>query len=450
MESPTAKIYRHRSPESSPFFKVVSRYFPEFERIYPKKYETKYGFWRPVIHTSVEKFLKCGDLKEGFARIKCNDCGKELFVPFSCHQRCSCPSCHQKRSLLMSLHLTDDVLMNVPHRQFVFTIPKRLRLFFRYDRSLLGELVHAAWEVVNEIYSEEIAFGEATSTMIAGIQTFGDLINWHPHIHALVPEGVFLPSGDFCSITGIDNERFKERWESKVFAFLKKAELLTAEDIEKMRKWKHSGFSVDTSVRIEAGDKQAMMRLIQYIIRCPFSLERMVKVTADGNVLYRAGKGVCHAFPKQGDPNLKAGTKRNFEVFEPLDFLAEVTQHIPKHGQHQFRMYGWYSHKKMGMRKKQEDVKAESEKCNSKSLATWAMLIKMIFEVDPLICPECGGVMKIISIIDRHQKDVVKKILKHCDLWDDSSPPLAPNLFEAELEFTEEVTIDPDFFDMIA
>ncbi len=109
--------------------------------------------------------------------------------------------------------------------------------------------------------------------------------------------------------------------------------------LEKMRKWKHSGFSVDTSVRIEASDKKGMMRLIQYIIHCPFSLERMAKVTADGKVIYRAVKGVCHAFPKQGDPNLKCGTKRNFEVFEPLDFLAEVPQHIPKHGQHQFWLY---------------------------------------------------------------------------------------------------------------
>ncbi len=74
----------------------------------------------------------------------------------------------------------------------------------------------------------------------------------------------------------------------------------------------------------------------------------------------------------------------------------------------------------------------------------------MIFVVVPLTCPECGGAMKIVSIIDRHQKDVVKKILKHSGLWDDSSPPLAPNLFEAEFEFTEEVTIDLDFIDMIA
>ncbi|OGS37535.1 MAG: hypothetical protein A2293_12825 [Elusimicrobia bacterium RIFOXYB2_FULL_49_7] len=27
----------------------------------------------------------------------------------------------------------------------------------------------------------------------------------------------------------------------------------------------------------------------------------------------------------------------------------------------------------------------------------WAALIKMVYEVDPLICPKCGGTMKIIS-----------------------------------------------------
>ncbi len=60
-------------------------------------------------------------------------------------------------------------------------------------------------------------------------------------------------------------------------------------------------------------------------------------------------------------------------------------------------------------------------------------------------------VMKIVSIIDRQKKKVMKKILKHCDLWDDSSPPITKQaLAEAEQEFVEEVTIDPDFFDMIA
>ena len=33
----------------------------------------------------------------------------------------------------------------------------------------------------------------------------------------------------------------------------------------------------------------------------------------------------------------------NLEVFEPLDFLAEFTQHVPGKGEHQIRYYGWYS-----------------------------------------------------------------------------------------------------------
>jgi len=39
-------------------------------------------------------------------------------------------------------------------------------------------------------------------------------------------------------------------------------------------------------------------------------------------------------------------------VFDPLDFLAEVTQHIPNKGEHQIRYYGWYSNKKRGMQEK--------------------------------------------------------------------------------------------------
>ncbi len=44
---------------------------------------------------------------------------------------------------------------------------------------------------------------------------------------------------------------------------------------------------------------------------------------------------------------------------------------------------------------------------------------------------------------------IVKKSMKHCDLWNDPNPPPSISLFDAEPEFTEEVIIDPDFFDMI-
>ena len=57
--------------------------------------------------------------------------------------------------------------------------------------------------------------------------------------------------------------------------------------------------------------------------------------------------------------------------------------------------------------------------------ADWAILIKHIYQADPLRCPKCGGTMKIIAFIEAHQPDLIRKILEHCGLWHDP-PPRAP------------------------
>ena len=43
------KFYRTRDHEASPFFKVVRDHFGALERIYPKKYQERYGYWRPLL-----------------------------------------------------------------------------------------------------------------------------------------------------------------------------------------------------------------------------------------------------------------------------------------------------------------------------------------------------------------------------------------------------------------
>ena len=79
-----AKIYWPRKPEASPFFRLVRDHFDEFVRVYDERFQPKYGYWRPVIRTAIDKYVKCGDLREGFARVRCPVCGKEFFVAFSC------------------------------------------------------------------------------------------------------------------------------------------------------------------------------------------------------------------------------------------------------------------------------------------------------------------------------------------------------------------------------
>ena len=118
----------------------------------------------------------------------------------------------------------------------------------------------------------------------------------------------------------------------------------------------HRGFSVDQSVLLSAGDQTGIERLVQYMIRCPFSLSRLVKVTDTGQVVYKAEKQACQAFPDQNGDGTQAGPNRNFQILSPLDFLAEFTQHIPPKGSHTIRYYGFYSNKTRGMRKKVQEA----------------------------------------------------------------------------------------------
>ena len=80
------------------------------------------------------------------------------------------------------------------------------------------------------------------------------------------------------------------------------------------------------------------MALEEYILRNPFSVEKMTLESLTDMVIYRS--------------RLNAKINRNFEVFTATDFLAAITQHIPDKGAQMVRYYGWYSNKMRGARQR--------------------------------------------------------------------------------------------------
>jgi len=61
------------------------------------------------------------------------------------------------------------------------------------------------------------------------------------------------------------------------------------------------------------------------------------------------------------------------------------------------------------------------------------MLIKRVYEIDPLACPRCGGQMKVVAFIEPRapersdgRGDVIERILRHCGLWQPSTPQAPP------------------------
>ena len=88
------------------------------------------------------------------------------------------------------------MLLNLPHRQFVFALPKALRIFFRHDRRLFGHVSRLIYHIIQEFYHQAAGRPIRTGVVIAH-QTFGDMLRWNPHFHAIVLEGGFDDQGTF-------------------------------------------------------------------------------------------------------------------------------------------------------------------------------------------------------------------------------------------------------------
>jgi len=411
-------VYRARKPATSPLWQCINSHFDDFLLTYPNKYEHKLGFLRPVIPRVVNKFLDCGDLVHGFARIRCKQCGHEYLLAFSCKGRWFCPACHQKKVLLFGEFVAESLTFPVPHRHYVFTIPKLLRPCFQYHRELLKDLCAVAQKCLIEFMRTMLDIPDGSPGVIMAIHTFGDYADFHPHLHALVADGLFTKSGMFYVLPEGGMKALEETFRNRVIAMLVKKELLPAERARMLLSWVHSGFNVHHSRRIWPKERIDLEAIAQYIIRNPFAEDKMTVDPRTGLVTYRSKTNIKH--------------KRNYEEFSSVDFIARITQHIPDTGAQMVRYYGWYSNKSRGLRAKREreggvEINLQSMVLSLQSVDVsdyqprrvaskkWRELIKKVWEVDPLICPHCQGEMKMIALID--DAAVVSCILKHLGLW---------------------------------
>jgi len=159
----SSAIYQPRNPQDSAYYHCVEDNFETFEQVYEDRFERQYGFFRPYVKHVICRYLDCGILHNGFARVRCEECGHEYLLAFSCKRRHFCPSCHQKRVVEFGEWICEEVLKAVPHRHFIFSIPKILRRYFLYNRSLLSELSRCGWESLKVFFQDTVpekdAFG---------------------------------------------------------------------------------------------------------------------------------------------------------------------------------------------------------------------------------------------------------------------------------------------------
>jgi ribosomal protein S27E len=419
-------IYRPRHPERTVLYRVLFHHFERFVAEYENRFEREYGFFRPIVKEVVEKYLDCGNPRSGFARIRCPRCRTEHLLTFSCKTRGFCPSCHAKRLEEWGEWMRTTLLLDVAHRQVVFVVPKMLRVFFKFRRRLLGDLCRSAVRALL-VYFQAKAGTTLEPGIVAVIQTFGDRINFHPHLHFLVTEGGVDEAGVFHQVSSFDDTRLAEVFARAVLAFLVGWALLSPEWAERILSWRHTGFNVHSRVR--AKTKPEAECVGKYMIRPVLSLERLTFLEPQGKVGYRYGED---------------GVEQ--ETMDYLEFIARVTSHIPEKSQVTVRYYGLYANAHRGKVRKASVLpfvlRMAGEEAKPIPSKGWAEMIRKVYEVDPMTCPKCGGPMKVVAFITDYQ--AVDRIIDHLKLtFAAEKPPPEAVLQEFLWEATAGFFADP-------
>lgn len=126
--------YEPGDPTATVLYGIVRDHFETF-RAHALTLRDGTGLPR-FVEQEFRDFLRCGCLAGGFARFRCGGCGLDRLVAFSCKGRGFCPRCGGRRMAERAAQLVDSVFPDVPVRQWVLSVPHRLRYLVAWDHDL--------------------------------------------------------------------------------------------------------------------------------------------------------------------------------------------------------------------------------------------------------------------------------------------------------------------------
>jgi len=343
---------------------------------------TEHGSGYPkFIERTFRRYLACGIFANGFCRLRCSQCGKDMLLPFSCKGRGVCPSCQARRMHETAALLNDTLLPEAGYRQWVLSVPWELRYMMAREPKLLSMVLGIFLRAVfcnQRRRARAMAIKAPRTGAVTFVQRFGSALNLHVHFHSLAPDGVFTDDGgDALTFHPLpppsddDVQAVATRTASRVLAKITalqdgmvddpdevsalSAALMDAVSPPVLRRlslmsrrqqvgddsFEHpsrgdqrcamvQGYSVHANVAIKAHDRAGLERLCRYGLRSPIATSRL-SLTKEGLVKYRLKR----PWPRPGGITCL--------TLQPTDFLRRLACLIPPPRTHQLRYHGVFS-----------------------------------------------------------------------------------------------------------
>lgn len=289
-----------------------------------KVYLQEFGQRMPAHHKKViQAIIQCRTPALGTIVCACENCANTYQIFRSCGNR-HCPTCQGEKAINW-FNTRMDQLLPVDHFMITCTVPAEFRDFFRsHQRFAYAALFQATSKSMTTLAAEPTYFSGNTPGFFGVLHTWGRQMQYHPHIHYLVPGGAFSSSDHswhscpqaFYLPIRIMSAKIKSRF----FKLLQKADLLHLLPAEAWEKnWNVNSQPVGNGAR-------SIRYLASYVFRTAISNHRVITMGND-QVLFRY-------------TDTKSGTNKTMSL-SAFEFIRRFLQHVLPTGFMKIRYYGF-------------------------------------------------------------------------------------------------------------
>lgn len=333
---------------------------------YLAAFKTKYAVQLLPGHLrAIGAILRCRTADAGEMLLACTGCDEQLQHPRSCGHR-SCPKC-QNHEASQWLDRQQAKLLPVEYFMVTFTLPYELRaLAWRHQTTLYNLLFATAVSTVKDFGLNPKQLG-AEMGMTAVLHTHSRRLDYHPHLHVIVPGGgVNKATRQWKKIRGkflFNQTALASVFRARLLAALKAAGLTLPGKLpdEWVVDCKHVGKGAP-----------ALKYLSRYLYRGVIS-ENNIVANHNGNVTF-----------KYIDSNT---AQTRYRTLKGEDFVWLVLQHVLPKGFRRVRDYGFLHG-------------------NARKLLVLIQLtLKVMITIMParprpvFSCPRCQSPMQILGVI---------------------------------------------------
>ena len=346
-------------------------------------YLKNYGNKIPLNHLkAINAIINCRTSVMGGEVYFCEKCKKYHYSYHSCKNR-HCPKCGSGDSEKW-LEKQMKKLLPVQYFMVTFTLPEELRFVCRSNQRLFYSIFYKASSEALKTLLNDPKFAGGIPGFVGILHTWTRQLQYHPHIHYIVPGGAFDIEGN-CWNKAYSKFLIPVKALSPIFR-AKFRDLLKVKNPELYNSipqsiWYEKGFNTDS--RLFGNGENALKYLSNYVYRTAITNNRIVRIE-NGMVTFRY---------KESKSN-----KIKYQTVSALEFMRRFLQHVLPTGFQKVRYYGFLSSASKGVWQQICDYfdfkPAETTSSNEVSFN----------KRESSICPDCKSRMIHCRTILRHQR----------------------------------------------